>query len=75
MKRTTIYLEADQGILLKLESRRQGRAMADLVRQAVTAYLSRGRGAPPPGAGAFASGTTETAGRTEELLADTAFGE
>ena len=74
MKRTTIYLEPELEVLLKLEVRRQGRAMAELVREALHAYVTREPRRVPPGAGAFASGRSDTADRVDEVLAQTAFG-
>jgi hypothetical protein len=75
VKRTTIYLDGDQEVLLKLESQRRGRAMADLIREAVAVYLAQEPGSPPPGGGAFASGAADTGERAEELLEETGFGE
>jgi hypothetical protein len=74
MKRTTIYLEPDLEVLLKMEVLRQGRPMADIVREAVAAYLTRDERAAPPGAGAFASGHADTAARVDETLSETGFG-
>lgn len=74
MKRTTIYFEPDLEAQLKAETLRQGRPMADLVREAVHQYLARTNSPPPPGAGAFASGEGDGAERAEELLAETRFG-
>jgi len=74
MKRTTIYLEPELEILLKLEMQRQKRPMAELVREAVYAYVTRGPRQVPPGAGAFASGLSNTAARAEEVLTETGFG-
>jgi hypothetical protein len=74
MKRTTIYLEPDLELLLKLEVLRQKRPMAEIVREAVHAYVTREPGKAPPGAGAFASGRRDTAERVEEILAETGFG-
>ena len=73
MRRTTIYLEPDLEVLLKLEMRRQKRPMAELIREAVRTYVTR---APrhPPGAGEFASGRADTAERADEALAETGFG-
>lgn len=75
MKRTTIYLEPELEVLLKLEVLRQKRPMAELIREAVQAYLTREPRQGPPGAGAFASGHADTAERAEELLAETNFAE
>jgi hypothetical protein len=74
MKRTTIYLEPRLEVLLKLEMLRQHRPMAEIVREAVLAYVTREPRQPPPDAGAFASGRTDTAERAEEVLAETGFG-
>ena len=74
MKRTTLYLEAELEVLLKLEMLRQKRPMAEIVREAVYAYVTREPRQAPPGAGAFASGHTDTAERTDAVLAATGFG-
>jgi hypothetical protein len=74
MKRTTLYLEAELEVLLKMEMLRQKRPMAEIVREAVYAYVTREPRQAPPGAGAFASGHTDTAERTEAVLAATGFG-
>lgn len=75
MKRTTIYLEPELEALLKAETLRRKRPMAELIREAVREYLVRGRPTAPPGAGAFASGIADTAERSEEALAATGFGD
>ena len=75
MKRTTIYLEPELEVLLKLEMLRQGRPMAEIVREAVQAYVTREPSRTPPGAGAFDSGHTDTAERVDEVLAKSRFGE
>ncbi len=74
MKRTTIYLEPELEVLLKLEVLRQKRPMAELVREALHAYVAREPARVPPGAGAFSSGHADTAERAEELLAEAGFG-
>jgi hypothetical protein len=74
MKRTTIYLDPELEVLLKLEVLRQKRPMAEIVREAVKAYVTREPRKAPPGAGAFASGHTDTAERAEGVLAATGFG-
>jgi hypothetical protein len=74
MKRTTIYLEPELEVLLKLEVMRQKRPMAEIVREAVQAYVTRDRRDAPPGAGAFASGRAGTADRADEILAESGFG-
>ena len=74
MKRTTIYLDPGLELRLKTEGLRRNQPMAELVREAVEAYLSAGPADGPPGAGAFASGRHDTADRADEVLAETGFG-
>lgn len=74
MKRTTLYLDPELEVLLKLEMHRQRRPMAEIVREAVQAYVTRRPDAPPPGAGAFASGRADTAEHAEDALIETGFG-
>jgi hypothetical protein len=74
MKRTTIYLEPELEVLLKTETLRQKRPMAEIVREAVYAYVTREPRQVPPGAGAFASGYEDTAERVDEVLGATGFG-
>ena len=74
MKRTTVYLEPELEVLLKLEMLKQGRPMAELVREAVQAYVTREPQRVPPGAGGFTSGRSDTASRIDEVLAETGFG-
>ena len=74
MKRTTLYLDPELEVLLKLEMRRQKRPMAAIVREAVRAYVAREPRKAPPGAGAFASGRRDTAERVDDILAETGFG-
>ena len=74
MKRTTIYLEPELEVLLKLETRRRGKPMAELIREALRSYLHGEPGKPPPGAGAFASGRRDTAAKVGERLDKLGFG-
>jgi hypothetical protein len=74
MKRTTIYLEPGLELRLKTEGLRRKQPMAEIVREAVEAYLSAEPADGPPGAGAFASGRRDTADRADEVLAETRFG-
>ncbi len=75
MKRTTLYLDPELEVLLKLEMLRQRRPMAEIVREAVQAYVTREPRRAPPGAGAFASDHSDTADQVEAVLAETGFGE
>jgi hypothetical protein len=73
MKRTTIYLEPELEVRLKMEALRRNQPMAEFVREAVEAYLAAGPVSGPPGAGAFASGLTDTASDVDAALAATDF--
>jgi hypothetical protein len=70
MKRTSVFLEERLLRKLRAAARRQGVSAATLVREALARYLA----GPPaeasvPGiAGRFASGTTDTSARVDELL-------
>jgi hypothetical protein len=75
MKRTTIYLEPELEVLLKLETQRRKKPMAELIREALRSYLRQQPGKPPPGGGAFASGRKDTAEKAEQLLRKLKFGE
>ena len=70
MKRTTIFIPESLERDLHLYARRDRRPAASIVREAIAAYIVRGRGgsALPSFAGAFDSGRTDTAERHEALL-------
>jgi hypothetical protein len=74
MKRTTLYLDPELEVLLKLEMLRQGRPMAEIVREAVQAYVTREVREAPPGAGEFASGRRDTASSVDDALEETGYG-
>jgi hypothetical protein len=74
MKRTTLYLDPALELRLKSEMRRRKKPMAELIREALRAYLGSEPGKAPPGAGAFRSGRRDTAAKAEEILAQTGFG-
>jgi len=78
MKRTTIYFDGDLEVRLKAEVHRRKRPMAEIVREAVEAYLTQGpQDGPsgPPGAGAFSSGRSGTADDVDGALRETGFGD
>jgi hypothetical protein len=70
MKRTTIFIPESLERDLQLHARRERKPAASIVREAIAAYIVRGRrgSALPSFAGAFDSGHTDTADRHEELL-------
>ncbi|MGQ0629991.1 MAG: CopG family transcriptional regulator [Sporichthyaceae bacterium] len=75
MHRTTIYLEPDLELRLKAAARREGRPVAELIREAIRERLDRVPPSRSPHAGAFASGHRDTADNVDEILASTGFGE
>jgi hypothetical protein len=75
MRRTTVYLDPELEVQLKLEAMRRGRPMAELLRDALRTYLGGAAGPPPPGGGAFRSGHRDTADRLDEALAELGFGD
>ena len=75
MKRTTIYLEPELEVRLQMEAMRRQKPMAEIIREALRAYVKQGRKALPPGEGEFASGRSDTAERADEVLTETCFGE
>jgi predicted transcriptional regulator len=70
MKRTTIFVPEALERDLQLYARREGKATAAVVRDALAAYMAeKGRAAELPSfAAAFDSGFTDTAERHEEVL-------
>ncbi|HEX4955805.1 MAG TPA: CopG family transcriptional regulator [Thermoanaerobaculia bacterium] len=55
MHRTTVHLDADLEILVKLEARRQKKSMAQLLREVVRAHFADRPRRLPPGGGEFSS--------------------
>jgi hypothetical protein len=74
MKRTTIYFDGDLEVRVKAEALRRKQPMAEFVREAVEAYLTREPAGGPPGAGAFSSGRGDTAHDVDAALKATDFG-
>jgi predicted transcriptional regulator len=69
MKRTTIFLDEALLKALKRLAQRRDVSFATVVREAMAAYVAEPRVAGVPAiAGAFASDTTDTASRVDELL-------
>jgi len=75
MKRTTIYLDPELEILVKLEALRRKQSIAEVIRESLRSQLASRPKRLPPGAGAFDSGHADTAERGEELLGELGFGE
>lgn len=73
MHRTTLYLDPELEVQLKLEAMRRGRPMAELMRDALRTYLGATPVELPPGGGAFRSGRRDTADRVDEALDELGF--
>ncbi len=74
MKRTTIYLDPELEILLKLEAKRQKKSMSELIRETLRKGITPQRPRSKY-AGAFDSGHTDGAERFEEILDELGFGD
>lgn len=70
MKRTSIFLDDELARALKRIAARRGVSVAMVVREAASAYVAApaAAGGVPSVAGRFASGTSDTASRVDELL-------
>ncbi|HUO84651.1 MAG TPA: CopG family transcriptional regulator [Thermoanaerobaculia bacterium] len=75
MKRTTIYLDPDLELWLKIEARRQNVPMAELIRRTLRKQAGKRSRTLPPGIGEYASERGDVAERAEEVLAESGFGE
>lgn len=75
MHRTTIHLDEELEAQLRAESRRTGKSMAALIREALRARFG-GRPLPTSRhAGAFSSARHDTAEDVDQALRDTGFGQ
>lgn len=70
MHRTTIYLDPDLEFQLKAEATRQGKPMAELIRDALREKFFAEPPARSPHAGRFSSGRSDVASRAEEILGE-----
>ena len=70
MQKTTVYLDFAQYLALKRIAARDGRAPAELVREAVAEYAAKHQPRRrPKSVGAFSSGRHDLGERAEDLLA------
>lgn len=74
MKRTTVYLEPELELRLKAEARRLGLPMAEVIRDALRQRVDRTPPSRSQHAGAFTSGSPNTADNVDEVLRKTRFG-
>ena len=69
MKRTSVFIDEQTLYKLNRAAQQAGVSAASLVREAITAYLASPKtSAVPSIVGAFASGTSDTSERADELL-------
>lgn len=75
MKRTTIKLPDELDARLRFEAERRGVTISELTREAIGAYLGEGPHRRLRAAGAGRGDGSGVAGRIDELLRETGFGE
>lgn len=68
MTKTTVYLDADLAVTLRQLATSEGRAQAELIREALAEYARRRKRPAIPGIGEFDSGHTDTSQRAEQIL-------
>jgi predicted transcriptional regulator len=68
MTKTTVYLDADLAITLRQLATSEGRAQAELIREALAEYTLRRKRPAIPGIGEFDSGHTDTSQKAEQIL-------
>lgn len=68
MIKTTVYFDEDLALSLRQVAQAEGRPQADLIRDAVAQYVARSRRPRSTGIGAFHSGRSDVAERTDELF-------
>jgi len=72
MLRTTVYLHENTEADLRLLARRHGRPKAELIREALEAYVAKARAKIevelPPGVGRYASSRDDVSERADVLL-------
>jgi predicted transcriptional regulator len=68
MTKTTVYLDADLVVTLRQLATSEGRAQAELIREALAEYARRRKRPAIPGIGEFDSGHTDTSQKAEQIL-------
>lgn len=72
MKRTTIFIDESLERTLKQKARREGKSVAQCVREAVAAYVAQpeGKRSLPNWVGMFRSGRSDLSERVDEIIAE-----
>lgn len=68
MTKTTVYLNEDLALTLRQLATSEGRAQAELIREALVEYARRRKRPAIPGIGEFDSGHTDTSQKAEQIL-------
>jgi hypothetical protein len=68
MVKTTVYLDSDIAVALRQVSAAEGRAQAELIRDALAEWARKRKKPAIPGVGEFDSGRSDTSERAEVLL-------
>jgi len=68
MTKTTVYLDEDLALMLRQLATSEGRAQAELIREALAEYARRRKRPAIPGIGEFDSGHTDTSQKAEQIL-------
>jgi predicted transcriptional regulator len=68
MTKTTVYLDEDLALTLRQLATSEGRAQAELIREALAEYARRRKRPAIPGIGEFDSGRTDTSQKAEQIL-------
>jgi predicted transcriptional regulator len=68
MTKTTIYLDPDLALTLRQLATSEGRAQAELIREALADYARRRKRPAIPGLGEFDSGHADTSQKAEQIL-------
>ena len=68
MTKTTVYLDTDLAVAIRQLATSEGRAQAELIRDALTEYTRRRKRPAIPGIGEFDSGHTDTSEKAEQIL-------
>jgi len=68
MTKTTVYLDPDLALTLRQLATSEGRAQAELIREALAEYARRRKRPAIPGIGEFDSGRTDTSQKAEQIL-------
>ncbi len=70
MVKTTVYFDDELALALRQVAQAEGRAQADLIREAVAQYVSRSARPTSTGIGAYHSGRSDVSSRAHEVFGE-----